>query len=199
MSRFKQTAWLVVILVLALAFAGCAKPPEAEQQAAKAAQEAAVAAGADKYAVAELEAAKKLWGSAEAQMQEKKYKEAQPLYVDAKAAFEKAAGAVEAGRKAAAAEAAAAIAALEESWKGLDAAARKVEKRMKEKKEAWEAEAKAFLEGLNTGKEMAEKDPLGAKAKLDELKTFIEKWDTAIKELAALPEPAPLNKSKKKS
>ena len=198
MNRFKQTAWLVVILVLALAFVGCAKPPEAEQQAAKAAQEAAVAAGADKYAAAELEAAKKLWGSAEAQMQEKKYKEAQPLYVEAKAAFEKAAGAVAAGKKAVADEAATTIVALEESWKGLDAAAQKVEKRMKEKKEAWEAEAKAFLEGLTAGKEMVEKDPLGAKAKLGELKTFIEKWDTVIKELAALPEPAPVKKKAKK-
>lgn len=198
MKRFKHAAVLVVFLVLALALVGCAKPPEAEQQAAKAAMDAAVTAGADKYAAADLDAAKKVWESAEAQMKEKKYKEAKPLYVDAKAAFEKAGAAVEAGKKAVADEAKAAIAGLEESWKGLDAAAKKVEKKLKDKKEAWETEAKAFLEGLTAGKEMAEKDPLGAKAKLDELKTFIEKWDASFKELAAAPEPAPVKKGKKK-
>lgn len=198
MKSFKHAAVWVVFLVLALALVGCAKPPEAEQQAAKAAMDAAVTAGADKYAAADLDAAKKVWESAEAQMKEKKYKEAKPLYVDAKAAFEKAGAAVEAGKKAVADEAKAAIAGLEESWKGLDAAAKKMEKKLKDKKEAWETEAKAFLEGLTAGKEMAEKDPLGAKAKLDELKTFIEKWDASFKELAAAPEPAPVKKGKKK-
>jgi len=185
MKGFKQGASWVLVLLMVLAFAGCTKPPEAEQQAAKAAMDTAVASGAEKYAAADLDAARKLWESAEAQMKEKKYKEALPLYVNAKAAFEKAVGAVEAGKKAAAEEAQAAIAGLEASWKGLDAAAKKVEKRLKDKKEAWEAEAKAFLEGLTVSKEMVEKDPLGAKAKLAEMKTFIEKWDAALKELAA--------------
>jgi hypothetical protein len=198
MNRFKHGAAFILVLMLVLAFAGCAKPPEAEQQAAKAAMDAAVSAGADKYAAADLDAAKKIWESAEAQMKEKKYKEALPLYVDAKAAFEKAAGAVEAGKKAVAEEAKAALAGLEESWKGLDASARKVEKRLKERKEAWENDAKAFLAGLTTGKEMLEKDPIGAKAKLDELKAFIEKWDASLKELTAAPEPAPAKKATKK-
>ena len=91
MKHFKYSVSVMMVLALALVFIGCAKPPEAEQKAAKAAMDAAVTAGADKYAVADLEAAKKLWESAEAQVKDKKYKEAKQVYVDAKAAFEKAA------------------------------------------------------------------------------------------------------------
>jgi len=80
-------------------------PPEAEKQAAKGAMDAAVSSGADKYAVADLDAAKKVWETAESQMNAKKYKEAKQSYIDAKAAFEKARGAVEAGKKAASDEA----------------------------------------------------------------------------------------------
>ena len=82
--------------------------------------------------------------------------------IQAKAVFEKAAGAVAAGKKAVADEANAAIAALEEGWKGIEAAAKKAAKKMKDQKGAWEADAKAFVEGLKAGKEMIADDPLGA-------------------------------------
>ncbi|HQN26189.1 MAG TPA: hypothetical protein PKX61_07180, partial [Syntrophales bacterium] len=62
MNHFKYFSSLVVVLVLALALAGCAKPPEAEKSAADAAMNAAVAAGAD------LDAARKILDGAEAQM-----------------------------------------------------------------------------------------------------------------------------------
>jgi hypothetical protein len=185
----------MIVLVLALAFIGCAKPPEAEQKAAKAAMDAAVAAGADKYAAADLDAAKKIWESAEAQVKDKMYKEAKQGYVDAKAAFDKAAGAVEAGKKAATDEAMAAIAALEESWTAIEAAAKKVQKKMKDQKEAWEGDAKAFTESLKAGKEMIAADPIGAKAKVAELKAITEKWDADFKEKLATPaKPEPKSK-----
>ena len=195
MKHFKYSVSLVIVLALALVFIGCAKPPEEEQKAAKAAMDAAVTAGADKYAAADLDAAKKTWESAEAQVKDKKYKEAKQGYVDAKAAFEKAAGAVAAGKKAVADEATAALAALEQGWTALEADAKKAEKKMKEKKAEWEADAKAFVDSLKAAKDSLGADPIGAKAKAAELKTVIEKWDAAFKELLAAPaKPEPKKK-----
>jgi hypothetical protein len=187
MKNFKYAVSLMMVLALALVFIGCTKPPEAEQKAAKAAMDAAVTAGADKYAAADLDAAKKTLDAAEAQVKDKKYKEAKQGYVDAKAAFEKAAGAVAAGKKAVADEATAAVAAVEEAWKGVEAAAKKVEKKMKDQKDAWAADAKAFGENLKTAKEMIAAEPTVAKTKAGELKGVIEKWEAALKELAAAP------------
>ena len=187
MKHFKYSVSLMVVLALSLVFIGCAKPPEAEQKAAKDAMDASVAAGADKYAAADLQAAKKHWESAEAQVKEKKYKEAKQVYVDAKAAFEKAAAAVAAGKKAATDEANAAVAALEEDWKSIEDSVKKIEKKMKDQKDAWEADAKSFVDGLKASKEMIAADPLGAKEKAGELKAVVEKWAAAFKEMAASP------------
>ncbi len=110
MKHFKYSVACLMVLTLVMVFISCAKPPEAEQKAAKDAMDAAVSAGADKYAAADLDAAKKSFDTAEAQVKDKKYKEAKEGYVAAKAAFEKAAGAVAAGKKAVADEATAAIA-----------------------------------------------------------------------------------------
>jgi hypothetical protein len=195
MKHFKYSVSVMMVLALALVFIGCAKPPEAEQKAAKAAMDAAVTAGADKYAAADLDAAKKLWESAEAQVKDKKYKEAKQVYVDAKAAFEKAAAGVAAGKKAATDEANAAVAALEEGWKGIEESVKKIEKKMKDQKEAWEADAKSFVDGLKASKEMIAADPLGAKTKAGELKAVVEKWDATFKEMAAAPaKPEPKKK-----
>jgi hypothetical protein len=205
MKQIKYSVSFLMVLVLALIFAGCAKPPEAEQKAAKSAMDAAVSAGADKYAAADMDSAKKIWDTTEGQMKDKKYKEAKQGYVDAKAAFEKAAGAVDAGKKAVAAEATAALTAVEEGWKAIQADAKKVEKKMKDKKDAWEADAKAFADGLKSSQDMVANDPLGAKAKAGELKSVIEKWDAAFKEMMAAPaapakpEPKAATKKKKQS
>ena len=187
MKYFKYSASLVVILILSLVFIGCAKPPEAEKSVANAAMTAAVAAGADKYAATDLGAAKKIWDTAEGQMKEKMYKEAKLAYVDAKAAFEKAAASAAAGKKAAAAEVNVSVVALEEAWSKLETTAKTVEKKMKDKKEAWTADATAFTERLKATKDGIAADPIGAKAKLAELKTVIDKWDAAFTELAATP------------
>lgn len=174
---------------------GCAKPPEAEREAAKKAMEGALSAGADKYAKSDLEPAKKNWESAEAQMKEKKYKEAKEGYIQAKAGFEKAAAAVAAGKKAVADQASATLTALEGEWKKLEPTAKKVEKML----DAWTADAKAITEGLGKAKELIANDPAGAKTKLEEIKALIEKWNQAFKELVA-PEakpktaPAPVKK-----
>ena len=199
MKYCKYSVSLIVFLALALVVIGCAKPPQAEQLAAKTAMDAAVSAGADKYAAADFEAAKKLWDTAESQMTEKKYKEAKQGYIDAKAAFEKAAGAAEAGKKALTDEANAAVAGLEEGWKNLEGAAQKVAKKMKDKKDMWDADVKAFAEGLKTTKDMIATDPSGAKTKAGELKAIIDKWDATFKELAAAPvKPEAVNRAKTK-
>jgi hypothetical protein len=188
MERFKYVVALMIVLAVAFVFVGCAKPPDAEKSAAQAAMDAAVSAGADKYAAGDFGAAKTLWDTAESQVKDKKYKEAKQGYIDAKSAFEKAKGGVEAGKKAMTDEVTAAVATLEDGWKNLEATAKKVEKNMKDKKAEWAADATAFAEGLKATKDMIAADVAGAKAKAGELKTtIIDKWDATFKELAAAP------------
>jgi len=187
MTHFKHSVSLMIIFALTLMFIGCAKPPEAEKSAARAAMDTAVSSGADKYAATDFETAKKLWDTSETQMTEKKYKEAKQGYIDAKAAFEKAASAGEAGKKAMTDEANAAVASLEKDWKNLEAAAKKIKKKMKDKKtkDAWAADTKAFADGLKATKDKIVNDPASAKANVGEIKSIIEKWDTEFKKLAA--------------
>jgi hypothetical protein len=197
MKHFKYVVSFMLVFALALVFIGCAKPPEAEKSAAKAAMDAAVAASADKYAAADFSAAKALWDTAEAKMNEKKYDEAKQGYINAKPAFEKAAGAAVAGKKALTDEVTAALAGLEEGWKTLAASAKNVEKKMKDKKADWVVDVKAFEDGLKATKDMIATDPAGAKARAGELKTILDRWDAAFKELAAAPAPAPAKPAKK--
>jgi phenylalanyl-tRNA synthetase alpha subunit len=193
----KLSVFVLVVFALGMGLVGCAKPPEAEREAAKKAMDAAITGGADKYASADLEAAMKVWNTAESQMKEKKYKEAKQNYIDAKAAFEKAAAAVEAGKKAVADQANAALKALEEEWKKLGVTAKKMEKKLKEKKQSWTADAKAIKEGLEKSKEMIVSAPAEAKAKLDELKAMINRWETTFKEMAMSPSKSKATKKKK--
>lgn len=197
MKHIRLSVSLLVFFALTLAFIGCTKPPDAEKQAAKTAMDAAMSAGADKYAAADLDAAKKTWDTAESQMKEKKYKEAKQSYIDAKAAFEKTSRAVEAGKKAAD-EANATIATLQEVWKNLEATAKKMEKKMKDQKKAWGTDAKTFSEGIDKVKGMIAADPSGAKAKLGELKAIADKWNNTFKEMAASPAKPEATKKEKK-
>jgi hypothetical protein len=194
MKHIRLSVSLLFVLALTLAFMGCAKPPDAEKQAAKAAMDAAISAGADKYATADLDAAKKIWDTAESQMKEKKYEEAKKSYIDAKAAFEKAA--VEAEKKAASDQANAALATVETSWKKVKATAKKMEKKLKDKK-GWTTDAKAISEGLVKAKEMIAVNPSQAKSKLDDLKTMVDKWENKFKEMAAVPTKHKAAKKKK--
>lgn len=196
MKYFKYAVSSIMVMALIMMFIGCAKPPEAEKAAAKAAMDTAVTAGADKYAAADFKTAQSTWDASEAQMNDKKYEEAKQGYVSAKTAFEKAAGAAAVGKKAMTDEANAAVAALEDGWKNLAAAAKGVEKKMKDKQEAWAADTKAFEDGLKATKDMIAADPAGAKKKAGELKSIIDKWDATFKELAAIPD-KPAKKGKK--
>jgi hypothetical protein len=197
MKHVRLSVSLLIVLGLTLVFMGCAKPPEAEKQAAKGAMDYAISAGADKYAATDLDAAKKVWDKAESQMNEKKYKEAKQSYIDAKAAFEKAAEATEAGKKVAD-EANATILALQEAWRNLEFTARKMEKKMEGKKKVWRVDAKTFNEGLGKAKEMIAIDPARAKDILGELKAKVDKWDKTFKEMVAAPaKPKTTKKGKK--
>ena len=84
-------------------------------------------------------------------------------------------------------EANAAVASLEDAWKNLEASAKKAQKSLKDKKADWDADVKAFAEGLKATKDMIATDPAGAKAKAGELKTIIDKWTATFGELAAAP------------
>ncbi|MGA2318431.1 MAG: hypothetical protein ABSG71_18935 [Thermodesulfobacteriota bacterium] len=197
MRMIKLSLFVLVVFGLGMVLAGCSKPPEAEKEAAKKAMDAAISVGADQYASADLEAARKVWDTAESQMKEKKYKEAKQGYIDAKATFEKAAAAVEAGKKAIAEQANAALGTLEGEWKKLSVTANKMEKKLKGKKQAWTADTKAISEGLAKSKEMVASAPAEAKAKLDELKTMIDRWETTFREMARSPSKPKATKKKK--
>jgi hypothetical protein len=190
--------WGFGVLVLLLVLGGCAQPPEAERQAAKGAMDAAVSGGADKYAVADLDAAKKVWDTAESQMNEKKFKEAKQSFIEAKAAFEKAGGEIAVGKKVASDQAGAALASIEADWKKLGVKTKTLAKKMKNKKGAWVADSQAFRKGLAEAKEMIASDPAGAKPKLDELKAMVDKWDNILKKMAAAPAKSPATKKTKR-
>lgn len=182
MERFKHSVLLMIVLALVFVFAGCfKKPPEKEINAAKAAMDAALAAGADKYVPAEFEAAKDLWEKGELQKNGKKYKEAKQFYIEAKAAFEKSMGGIEAGKKALAEKLPAYIAGIDADWKKQQANVKENGKALS--KDDWNADVKAFAEGLKAAKELIATDPAAAKVKADELKAMIAKWDTAVKDL----------------
>jgi PBP1b-binding outer membrane lipoprotein LpoB len=202
MRMFKLSLFVLAVFALGMVLSGCSKPPEAEKEAAKKAMDAAISVGADQYASSDLKAAKEVWDTAESQMKERKYKEAKQSYLDAKAAFEKAAAAVETGKKAVADQANAALKTLEDEWKKLGVTANKMEKKLKGKKEAWTADVKAISEGLAKSKEMIASAPSEAKAKLDELRTLIDRWGTTFKEMAkspSKPKAKPKATKKKKS
>ncbi len=186
-------------------------PPEAEKAAAKLAMDKALSSGAEKYAADELDAAQKIWDAAESKKKEEKYKEAKQDYVAAKAAFDivathaeerkKIAIAEERKRIAITADANSAVAGLEKDWKNLNAAAKNVEKKMKEEgmKEAWAADAEAFARGLKATKDKIATDPARVKADVVELKSIIQKWDVTFKKLAAAPSPSKYEATKKKA
>jgi len=187
MRMTKLSGFVWVVFALGMVLVSCSKPPEAEKEAAKKAMDAALSAGADKYASSDLEAANKVWDTAESQMKEKKYREAKESYIDAKAGFEKAAGAVEAGKEAVAGQAKTALKTLEVEWKKLRVTAKKMEKKLKDKKQAWTADTEVIKEGLGRSKEVIASAPADAKAKLDELKTMIDRWEAIFKGMATSP------------
>ena len=207
--NFKLSVSLLIILALTLASIGCATAPETkavintptlssgadkyavetEKAATKAAMDAAVSSDAEKYAAADLNAARKIWEIAESQMKDEKFTEAKKSYAAAKAYFDRATANVEEGRKMAAAEANEAIANLEKAWENVKVAANNVKKKMKDKdmRDDWAAFTKTFPDDMKATRDKIVTDPAGAKANVDELMSIIERWDSAFKELSAAP------------
>jgi hypothetical protein len=72
-----------------------------------------------------------------------------------------------------------------------------MEKKLKEKKQAWTADTKFINEGLGKAKEMIAAGPAEAKAKLDELKAMIDKWENTFKKMATAPAKPKATKKKK--
>lgn len=198
MKAVKLSVFVFVVLVWGMLFVACSRPPEAEKEAAKKAMDAAISAGADKYATPDLEAAQKVWESADSEMKEKKYKEAKEDYIAAKAAFEKAAAAAEEGKKVFSDQTNAVLKDLEGAWRRLSATGKKMEKKLKEKKTAWKADAKVIDEGLRKAKETITASPDEAKAKLDELQAMIGRWENTFKKMARAPQKHKAIKKKKR-
>lgn len=196
MKSFRFSVLSMFILILALIFIGCAKPPDAEKSAAQSALTAATAAGAEKYAAVPMEAGKMLWGEAEAQLQAEEFEAAKVGYLAAKNAFDKSAKAAVTAKKALTDEVTKTIAGLEEQWKLVEAAALAIEKKMTAQKEAWDADVLLFTQELQATKGMIAANAEGAKAKAVELKAMIDKWDVTIKELEKVPE-KPVKKGRK--
>lgn len=108
----RKIMFLMPVLFVALVMVGCAKPPQAEIDAAKGAVQSAVSAEAADYAGSSLQAAQDAVAQLDQELkaQEEKfalfrsYKKASELAASAKAAGEKAAADADAGKAAAKAE-----------------------------------------------------------------------------------------------
>lgn len=112
--------WTVLCCcVMAIALiSGCGgQPPKQEIDAANAALQAAITAGAEQYAPEELKAAQELIAKLNAEMGKKDYKAAKQTAIQSKEAADKATGAIETG-KAKAKDAAAAL--IDEIKQGLE-------------------------------------------------------------------------------
>lgn len=175
MKRRLFFASLILTAGLVLAFSGCSKPHEAAREAAMAAMEKSLAAGAERYAPADFATAKRLLGDAETKVKDGKDQEGKQGFSDAGLAFEKAAASAEAGKKAMIPEVTASLTVLEERWKSLEAIIGKEGSRMRRRK-IWQANLKDFQEGLKAARAMVNSDPAAAKAKTLQLNDFIEDY-----------------------
>jgi hypothetical protein len=186
MSPVRIVVTLMTVLTISLVFAGCGDPPWVERGAAKAAMRAAVAKGADKAAAAEFAKAQDLWDKANAQIDDGKQADAKRSYIDAKVAFERATWAVmnKTERQEMNNEMSERLASLENKWEKIEVEAGKLEAT---KKAAWEADAKAFMEGVKACKEGVASDTIGVKARIDgELTPMYNKWEKALRPLFPL-------------
>jgi hypothetical protein len=194
--KLRFSVLFLFVSLVALIFIGCAKPPDAEKSAAQSALKTATAAGAEKYAAVPFEAGKMLWDESEKQLKAEEFDAAKVGYLAAKTAFDNAAKTAVTTKKAVTDEVTKTVAGLEEQWKAVEAAALAIEKKMKDQKEAWDADALLFAQELQTTKGFIATNLDGAKAKAEELKAMIVKWDTTIKELEKIPE-KPVKKGRK--
>lgn len=105
----RRTSTVIMMLFLTVLLVGCAKAPQEDIDAAKAAVQAAKDAQADKYAAADLQAAEDSWNQANTEVETqnakfalfRSYDKAKELLTQTKAAGEKATSSAVAGKEAA--------------------------------------------------------------------------------------------------
>jgi hypothetical protein len=186
MNHARSAISFMVVFALIMVFAGCGDPPWVERAAAKAAMRTAMAKGADKAATAEFTKAQSLWDKANAQIGEGKEADAKRSYIDAAVAFERATWVVMSGteRQTMISETSERLAALENKWKKIEVEAGKLEAT---KKAAWEADSKAFMEGVKACKEGLASDTVGVKARItSQLEPLFNKWEKAFRPIIPL-------------
>ncbi|MEW6671635.1 MAG: hypothetical protein AB1427_08020 [Thermodesulfobacteriota bacterium] len=197
-NPIKSVVVLFFCVTVIAMLAGCSQPPKQEVDAANAALQAAVAAGAEQYAAAELKAAQDLSAKLNGEMEKKDYKAAKQTAVEMKDAADKAKAAAEA-EKAKAKEAATAGAAevkqgLEKA-KGLVAEAAKMKlpadllKPIQEQLAAAEAGA-GELDGMVAAEKFKEAADKGAQLKDQFAKIEQGITDAKAKAAAAAKKPA---------
>lgn len=181
--------WLVPVLAgVALLVAGCDSPPEAEKKAADAALAAAKSSGADTYASGAYKAVSDLAKQADAQMADKKYKEAKASYEKLKGMADDAAKAAVSGKAAMKAEVEKGLMAAEAAWASLDKQAQAMAKKLKpEQKKAWADDTKAAQDGLKAAKDALANSPVEARDKLMAVTAAIEKWTKDLTGMTAAP------------
>jgi hypothetical protein len=189
----------VMLLVVAVIAVGCAKPPQQEIDAAKAALAAADQSEAPKYASADWDKAKQAESTynAELEAQQAKfalfrsYTKAKQLIADAQNAANAAKDAGIAGKEKAKNEATAAITAVKASVESAKTLVADLEKcrrpKPKDFKKDWELK-KGQVDGFaapvaDLDAKFAKEDFLGAKAQADTLKAQVDAWVTEITEV----------------
>ena len=182
MKHVRYAISLMVVFALTLVIAGCGDPPWVERGLAKQARRVAVAKGAETGAPAEFAKAKALYGKADEQVdKDKNGPDAKKYYTEARWAFERATWAVmtEPERQAVIDKTNKQLASLEEGWKKYEAQAGNLNA---DRKAAFEADAKAFKEGIKAAKDRVVADTVGAKEKTDtELKPIYDKWEIVFR------------------
>lgn len=177
--------YFVITISLTFIFTGCTKPPEAEKKAAIDAMAKAVAEGSEKYSAVDFNEAKNLFNNAESKMKSKTYDEAKKLYLDSRAAYNRAIDNVEQGKKAMLEENKRLIGSYNMRLKELQKSAKKYLYKMKANlKKEWNEASKNTTETLKKIKENNAADPAESRSKLDELKDMLDKWETKFQELS---------------
>lgn len=197
MSGFRVRIVVPLVVAVAVASLGCARPPAAEKAVAEQAVSAAKAAAADRYAPEDLAAATTALSQAEAQMETKKYSEAKTAYDKVKELADKAANSAKAGKAAMKAEVEQQLASAETRWREVDGKIKAAATKLKaEQKQAANADAKSVAEALQGAETGIGDDPLAAKDKLATVAATLDKWEAELKALPATPTAAKTPRAK---
>jgi hypothetical protein len=172
---------LPLVIAIAMIAVGCSKPPESEKKEAESAMNAAMSAGADKYASADFMKAQNLFRDALMKMASKDYGDAKKLYSEAKPLFEKATAQAAEGKKAMIEENVKSMKDVEKGWKELQGKVAKNKKIKPFMNNEWKGDSKMVSDNLRTAKDTNNTDPYNAKLMLTNITNTIAKWDTYLK------------------